>query len=206
MVKHSRLYGGDHLKINDKAYKPLLITSFISYILILLWIILLKANFKELIHDAYHLLYEGYSITARIKHTLFYVFPSPYILRGIIEWLVNIILFLPLGIYLPLLFKKRNIIRDIIITIIFILSLEVIELFTRTGAFSLLDVLFNLIGMLSGYLIYLLFIDKYLSINAISIINIVILVIAIPVIIFSIINTINNIELYKPFFNFNKYP
>ena len=120
--------------------------------------------------------------------------------------MVNILLFIPLGIYLPLLFLKSNIIKDIIITLIFIFSLELIELFTRSGAFSLLDVLFNLLGMLSGYLIYLLLIKKHLSNNLISIINIIIIIIATPIIIFSIVNTINNIKLYKPFFDFNKYP
>ncbi|WP_078380781.1 VanZ family protein [Sutcliffiella halmapala] len=64
----------------------------------------------------------------------------------------NLILFFPMGIYLPFLIRKMDNIKVFIISIsIVILSVEVLQLVTRRGSFDVDDFLLNISGALIGF-------------------------------------------------------
>lgn len=75
----------------------------------------------------------------------------------------NIVMFLPLGIFIPLLFRKR----DNIISILFYgftgsLFIEINQLITGGRATDIDDIIFNTVGALLGYVIYKM-LYKYIS-------------------------------------------
>ena len=67
----------------------------------------------------------------------------------------NFILFLPMSIYLPIIFNRLNSFKKCIITILSILFLvEVTQLVFKLGAFDIDDLILNLLGVLLGFSIY----------------------------------------------------
>lgn len=72
----------------------------------------------------------------------------------------NFVLFLPMGIFLPILFKRLSIFKKYIITIILVLlSIEIIQVITRLGSFDIDDLLLNLLGAILGFSIYKLLVQ-----------------------------------------------
>ena len=64
----------------------------------------------------------------------------------------NIVLFIPLGVLLPCVWKwARAWYRTAIVAFTFSLSLEVIQLLTRKGCFDLDDLFLNTLGAIVGY-------------------------------------------------------
>lgn len=67
----------------------------------------------------------------------------------------NLILFLPMGIYLPLFFKKsRKFLSFFIMMIIILLAVEIIQLFTGRGSFDIDDLILNLSGAFIGFALW----------------------------------------------------
>lgn len=64
----------------------------------------------------------------------------------------NLLLFLPMGIYLPYYISKINKIKAFVITMSVILfSIEVVQVVTRRGSFDIDDFILNMIGALMGF-------------------------------------------------------
>ena len=71
---------------------------------------------------------------------------------GIINILGNILLFVPMGIFLPALFDKMDDFKRVVVTASCISFLvEFIQLLTQTGEFDVDDILLNSIGGAIGY-------------------------------------------------------
>lgn len=67
----------------------------------------------------------------------------------------NLILFLPMGIYLPLFFKKsRKFLSYFLIMIGILVAVELIQFFTRQGAFDIDDLILNLAGAFIGFALW----------------------------------------------------
>ncbi|MBR3811975.1 MAG: VanZ family protein [Agathobacter sp.] len=67
----------------------------------------------------------------------------------------NICVFMPLGIFVPKLFKRcRNVLFVTILSLELSILAEVIQLLTRVGSFDVDDLLLNTLGGILGYLIY----------------------------------------------------
>lgn len=67
----------------------------------------------------------------------------------------NVVVFIPLGFFLPLLFQAcERIIETMMVSFIFILAIELFQLFSAFGAFDVDDILLNCVGSLLGYLVY----------------------------------------------------
>lgn len=78
-------------------------------------------------------------------------------INGPIDTILNILLFLPLGFFLPLLFKKYNRISAAALTgFLLSLSIELVQMFGR-GATDINDLITNTVGAVLEYLIYKLF-------------------------------------------------
>lgn len=77
-------------------------------------------------------------------------------ITGPIDTMLNIILFVPLGFFLPLLYEKYNKIKSVVLTgFPFSLSIEIIQMFDW-GSSDINDLMTNTIGACLGYLIYYL--------------------------------------------------
>ncbi|MDQ0971459.1 glycopeptide antibiotics resistance protein [Neobacillus niacini] len=79
----------------------------------------------------------------------------------------NLIMFLPMGIYLPYFIKRLNKASGLSITMIILLFvIEVIQLVTRRGSFDIDDFILNLLGALIGFGLWKMkFVQKLLKYN-----------------------------------------
>ena len=67
----------------------------------------------------------------------------------------NLVLFLPMGIFLPLLFSKlRRFWRTLLTTALIVVCVEGLQLLTRTGSCDVDDLILNLLGCAAGYLLW----------------------------------------------------
>ena len=74
-------------------------------------------------------------------------------ITGPIDTILNVILFVPMGLFLPLLYKKCNNIKAVALTgFMFSLSVEIVQMF-GWGSSDINDLITNIIGVCLGYLI-----------------------------------------------------
>lgn len=70
------------------------------------------------------------------------------------DTLLNVLLFVPLGFFLPLLYKKYNCVGNIVLTgFLFSLSIEIVQMFGR-GSTDINDLIANTVGACSGFFMY----------------------------------------------------
>ena len=81
----------------------------------------------------------------------------------------NILLFIPFGILVPLIFEKmRKFYKVTILGFSMSLIIEIVQLITKRGHFELDDILLNTLGTIIGYLIYSFFAVAFSSSGAAS--------------------------------------
>ena len=74
--------------------------------------------------------------------------------RQPIDTILNVVLFAPLGFFLPLLYKKYSHISTVALTgFLFSLSIEIVQMFGR-GATDINDLITNTVGACLGFFIY----------------------------------------------------
>lgn len=152
-----------------KLYKPLLCSALAVYLIILTWIVMFKCTLPN-IHPTH-------TFDMTIKELFLKgIQPSGYgltILNPYPDHLLNVIVFIPLGIYLPFIFKKRYCLP---LFLLVTLSFELTQLFSRLGCFDILDIILNFAGSLIGFGLYFLF-KKVLKNKTITIINLIVTVV-----------------------------
>lgn len=193
--------------MNIKSEKTLNLLSkiiFIIYIGLIIWIIMFKCNLIDSMNDAYIFL-KDMSIKERIL-----VFSTPfknYFMESVNspkyvfteDDLLNVIIFIPMGLYLSYFIKNKKFLKVLLITFGVSLFFELFQLFTVIGSFTIQDLMTNVIGGIIGYLVYkLIFIKKESKqrttiLNVISIIGIIVFV---PILLYGIINTIKHFDFY----------
>ena len=84
--------------------------------------------------------------------------PNVFLVKhAIINLLGNIVMFVPLGFFLPATNKKtKNYLIFLLSVIVTITLVEVIQLFTLLGSCDIDDLIFNTLGATIGYLIFLI--------------------------------------------------
>ena len=80
----------------------------------------------------------------------------PYLVRAaLINLLGNVVMFVPLGLFLPLIFTKlRKLWRTLFTVTLLIAVVEIAQLFTLLGSCDVDDLILNLLGAALGYGIY----------------------------------------------------
>ena len=105
----------------------------------------------------------GYTSTISFRPKIS-IIPFCGMISGPIDTILNLVLFVPLGFFLPLLYKKYQHIKNVILTgFLFSLSIEIVQMF-GWGATDINDLIINTAGACLGYLIYYL-VSKILPIN-----------------------------------------
>lgn len=76
-------------------------------------------------------------------------------LRSFSNLFGNVLVFVPMGIMLPMVHKpSKNILLMFLNALIFIVGIEVFQLFSNFGAFDVDDIILNILGVLIGSYIY----------------------------------------------------
>ncbi|BDF03555.1 VanZ family protein [[Clostridium] hylemonae] len=97
----------------------------------------------------------GYTSTMSF-HPRISLIPFLSMISGPIDTILNVVLFVPFGFFLPLLYKKYRNIRNVILTgFLFSLSVEIVQMFDW-GATDINDLITNTAGVCLGYLAYYL--------------------------------------------------
>ena len=95
----------------------------------------------------------GFTKSVVFRPNLSFV-PFVGMLTGPIDTMLNIILFVPMGLFLPLLYKKYNSIKTVALTgFLFSLSVEIVQMF-GWGSSDVNDLMTNTIGACLGFFAY----------------------------------------------------
>ena len=80
----------------------------------------------------------------------------PHLVQAaVINLFGNVIMFIPLGLFLPSLFSKlQNLWKTLFSVVLIITAVEILQLFTLVGSCDVDDLLLNLIGAALGYGLY----------------------------------------------------
>lgn len=125
------------MNIKQTKDKKILMISFILYLILLTWIVIFKCKFQ--------IGFLGYRSSVN-----FIPFKNNNVsINGINETIINLMLFIPMGIYLKILLKNKlniQIISIIVISCMF----EILQYVLKMGISDITDVIMNTIGGLIG--------------------------------------------------------
>lgn len=136
----------------EKKRPPLLaVILFILYIGLLFYLLFFSETYGRTMDSGYRYNLEPFKEIKRFWNNREFLGISTVVtnLAG------NIVAFAPFGFFLPILSKKgKNLFGCVLISALFSLAVETIQLFTKVGAFDVDDILLNAIGGLVGWLCY----------------------------------------------------
>ncbi len=177
----------------SRVNRFLLWTAFSAYAVILVWIIALKCNWEVPISDCFHYT-RPMSIGERVR---FAFSGSSDIWKALSgkDGVLNLLAFLPLGIYMPFIHRGGRFIKALPIAAGLTLTFELIQLLSCVGAASVVDLAANILGFVAGYaLSFCIFVR--LPSRAINCINTVVVGVGVPVAIYAVANTVLHLEIY----------
>ena len=146
------------------ANKKLLWTLFLICIVLTVWILIFKLCIKDLFHFeniTQFSVAEWFAIGINPAVSLPLFTPNEAALRLYIgEQSINVLATIPLGILASFVMKKRH---TFLFSALFIISIELTQLFCQIGGFDVIDFATNMIGVSIGVLIYCLWLGKLSS-------------------------------------------
>ena len=72
----------------------------------------------------------------------------------VVEILLNVVIFVPLGIYAGVLFKRRNVVAKLFFFFLISTMFELLQFILRVGAFDVTDIITNTTGGIVGLMIF----------------------------------------------------
>lgn len=144
---------------NNKPMKIYLYGIFIIYIITLIQLTLFDSDYGRSGLNIFDWSKENLEVYLENNNLIPFKTISLYISRqdrvAIINLLGNLIAFAPMGIFLPLLFKKQTKLQNFILTnIAIILAIESLQFLSLSGHFDIDDLILNLLGALIIYGLY----------------------------------------------------
>ena len=141
-----------------KQGKVLKIFWWVYIVLLFVFVVVkFKGSFYELSDRI-----NSYSKESSINYNFIPFRSTSHYIKNITEWyalknlLGNIIPFIPFGFLLPIAYKKFSVAIKVLSTgLASILLIEIFQFFTRIGFFDVDDIIFNMIGIVCGYLMFL---------------------------------------------------
>ncbi len=148
------------MKENNSSNK-LTIVLFFIYLIALVWILLFKlgVQFSYVENRKVNLI----PFNDLISNGKFYFFG---------EIIMNIIIFVPLGIYTGILSKKWNFGKNLLIIFLLSFFVELIQFIFKLGSFDITDTITNTLGGIIGLLVFIV-IEKVFKNKAKKFINII---------------------------------
>lgn len=128
--------------VNNNTTNRLTMVLFIIYLAVLAWIILFKLGVQF-----------SYMESRRVNTIPFkgFITAKGFIGKG--ETLLNIIIFIPLGIYAGVLFKRRSFGNNILFFCFISVLFEALQFIFRIGALDITDIITNTLGGIAGLLV-----------------------------------------------------
>jgi glycopeptide antibiotics resistance protein len=184
------LYRGEKMNVYKKN-RALTISVLVFYVIILLWITLLKCNQRTPIYEL-KIFLGSMTVTERFVYAT-----SHFTLKDgtISEMILNVFIFIPFGVFIPLLKGRTAPIFTTAIALLSTLLIECLQLLLCFGWFTYSDLILNTAGAVLGIIIYFYFVKRIKEehINtALKILN----GFGAAISVFAIINTVLNIEIY----------
>ena len=173
-----------------KRIRKLTIFTFIFYIILLLWITILKCNMEASVHGV-RIFLEPMSIRERFIYAMSYFELDD----SISSMILNVIIFIPFGILVPLLRGKASALTTIALAFLTTLAIESAQLIVAFGYFTYMDLICNTVGAVLGVIIFIA-LRKRLSERAIVSTLVYSSLFGAAASIFAIIKTVINIEIY----------
>ena len=141
---------------NNKPMKIYLYAIFVIYIITLIQLTLFDSDYGRGGLNIFDWSKENLEVYLENNNLIPFKTISLYISRqdrvAIINLLGNLIAFAPMGIFLPLLFKKQTKLQNFILTnIAIILAIESLQFLSLSGHFDIDDLILNLLGALIIY-------------------------------------------------------
>lgn len=149
------------MRLTDMRKRQIL---FALYILFVIKVIIFKYPYEQLraIMDTWskEIVLEGLdSANFTLFKTIHMYIDYSYMLNSFENLAGNIVVFVPYGMFLPAIWKRfRNFADTFLAGFLFSLCIEVFQLFSAFGAFDVDDVLLNCVGVITGYILYMLFV------------------------------------------------
>ncbi len=125
---------------------------FVAYVLCVIYFMFFAEGFGRTSENpGYRYNFDPFTEIKRFSHML----NSGYSLKALLNLFGNIIAFIPFGIFLPVLSNNRiKFVNTVILTYIFSIVIETVQLYFQLGVFDVDDLILNTCGGLIGYLIY----------------------------------------------------
>lgn len=177
---------------------------FFIYVCLIIWVVMFKCNLIDSIYKAYTFVSEQ---TLLERFTRFIIpfkdytedFFSNQIHILIKDDILNVLIFIPLGLYLAFFIKNKKLIKTLLITFITSLFFELFQLFSLIGSFATKDFITNLLGSFIGFMGYKLIYKKEnseIKLIILNIISIMVIIVFSPIVIYAFINTIKHFNVY----------
>ena len=133
------------MNFNNKIKTNIPKILFLLYLFLLIWIILFKTSFS---------IYDFVNLSKIRKINLIPFYYSTKVTFHLREVIANILIFIPLGIYLKILGKSNK--KVILYGFSFSILLELIQFIFKLGVTDITDVITNLSGTTLGVIAYIL--------------------------------------------------
>ena len=133
---------------NSKRIKNLTIIAIVLYALCLIWVIGLKCNMIQPVVESRYIL-SKLTLGERIIRAC-----GRFAKTTRADFLVNTILFLPLGLLIPFLKKEMPYISTALIGMLVSLGFEISQILNCIGGFTYIDILSNTLGAIIGAIIH----------------------------------------------------
>ena len=127
-----------------KKQRIICLIVFILYILIILYITILRFNFR----------YDERQLNLSLFTNLIRVFRKVGVGEFLRLFLGNIVWFVPFGFLLPILSKRKSLIFTMVIGLVFSFFIETIQFIFYKGVAELDDLILNVLGTAIGYALY----------------------------------------------------
>lgn len=139
------------------------LAAFVAYCLLMLWLLFARQGYDPAVPYPDQLrfnLLPFETISRFVRHLL--RSSDPEILRhAFINLAGNVVMFIPLGLLLPLLWQKlRALWKTVLVTAGIITAVEVTQLLTLVGSCDTDDLILNVLGAAIGYGVFRLFCRK----------------------------------------------
>ena len=138
---------------------PLLRIIFLVYCALMLWLLFYNNRSSDTLLPYWEQVkrnanLQPFHTIGNYLHVILYGNNASLIRHCYINITGNIVLFIPFGMMLPRIFPKfRHFGKFLLCCLLTILAVEISQLFTLLGSFDVDDVILNLLGMISGFLL-----------------------------------------------------
>src|SRR5690554_1163807 len=134
----------------SNKYRKLVVyyTFFLAYIFFLLYLVFFSKNYgRDIVHNHFNLI--------PFKSIIEFVLNSANARAFWVNIVGNIVSFLPMGFFLPIVISGLNkIVRTTVVVLLISTIIEINQFIFKVGVFDLDDIILNTIGGLMGFCIY----------------------------------------------------